>query len=37
MITALIQNELALVQNEYNSLSKAVDGAVQSDTATYIA
>lgn len=32
-----IQNELALVQNEYNSLSKAVDGAVQSDTATYIA
>lgn len=32
-----LQNELTLVQNEYNSLSKAVDSAAQSDTATYIA
>ena len=32
-----LQNELTLVQNEYASLSKAVDGAVQSDTAQYIA
>jgi len=32
-----LQNELTLVQNEFNSLSKAVDSAAQSDTAQYIA
>lgn len=32
-----IENELALVKTEYDSLSKAVQGAVQNDTATYIA
>lgn len=32
-----LQNELTLVQNEYASLSKAVDSAAQNDTAQYIA
>lgn len=32
-----LQNELTLVQNEYASLSKAVDSAAQNDTAQYVA
>lgn len=32
-----LQNELTLVQNEYATLSKAVDSAAQNDTAQYIA
>lgn len=32
-----LQNELTLVENEYNSLCKAVDGAVQRDTVQYVA
>ncbi len=32
-----LQNELTLVQNEYNSISKAVDNAAQMDTVSYVA
>ena len=32
-----LQNELALVQNEYNSICKAVDNAAQADTVSYVA
>ena len=32
-----LQNELTLVQNEYNTISKAVDSAAQMDTVSYVA
>lgn len=32
-----LQNELTLVQNEYNSICKAVDNAAQMDTVSYVA